>query len=533
MNGTLPNNNMDYFNELDYGSAGNSNTEESSGDSDTYLKKSGDSMNGTLQINNHIRFNDNTIQTTAFNDETITLINDALDRIGEIDVSGDVVQIPKLECDSITFPSGVQTKPYTLNNVVQSGSDIAFNNASTSLKDSIVDSTINNPFNAFSYFDKSLAFMRSSSIYRKFWMGLTGDNVNDTNNFAIGTDTDILLDLNHEGKLKISNDFEIIGTGKKIVLNGEDQNHAFTDDLHNDLNNVAQWTDRCIFNNSSTDFLYPVTFDSNTTPGEITISNQNITFPDASIQTTAFKPVHKDVLDHISKDSNDNVIIDVCDNHLIIKSTVVRFENETGGQQSSLFVDSIVIKGNVQTVAFTQPEKSKIAELKLSSNKLLLQFDAGWEILNRGRFLYDEYIGPSLADYNIMSHPSLYNQSTITVDPILQPKKWGAGNRRIRIKYSINFKSEKSKVWFFKSKIIQKRVPHTGGNETEISSSLFAGEHNNIERALDFYEVINYNDDLVIDVKTDDGLYLITWFKVDCSWVHTLNLEARFCIEEL
>ena len=85
--------------------------------------------------------------------------------------------------------------------------------------------------------------MHSSNVYRKYWMDMTGDNTVGTNNFNIATnangsttDADIIFDLNHEGKLKILDDFEITGTGKKIILNGEYQNKAFTGIISTQIN---------------------------------------------------------------------------------------------------------------------------------------------------------------------------------------------------------------------------------------------------------------------------------------------------------
>lgn len=228
MNGNLPTNTYTYFNELDYGHNSSGDTTDATFDSTLYLKKNGDAMNGELKINNHIRFNDGTIQTTALDVDTIELINDIIDSVTYIDISGDTTQIPKIKCDSIEFPSGLQTIPFntTLKNQINTnvgklqgitniGNDIVTEGKTVNIKDSPKIDVVNT-LGSHTKFDGAISILRSASVYRKWWIGSIGDDVNPQNSFNICVngnhpEPESVLQLEPNGTLKV----------KQLDINGE------------------------------------------------------------------------------------------------------------------------------------------------------------------------------------------------------------------------------------------------------------------------------------------------------------------------
>lgn len=550
-----------------------------------YVKKSGSVMTGALQLPQIIL--NGTTQTTAYSTSEKTKLDTNTSKLENITKTATHTEISDLKCDAIQFPLAIQNQAFTdadktqiyinqgnLDGINNTVNDIVYENKTLNIKDCPVIDVVNTQ-SSNTKFDGALSFLRTGSVYRKWWIGTIGDNLNPQNTFNIcvngnHTEPESVLQLDHNGKLTIKN---------SIILNEEEQNFAFTDQNKLDLSLVKYWVDRCAFNQYDTHFYLPVVFDSKTSLGEITINNQSIKYNDNTEQTTAFTTEHANVLDLISIEAvnnrirlkstnngldkievdsealylrrggvlygeigaldanntlyingynNKDIIINPAYSDLIVKSNNVKFENDFGDNKSNLFVDNIttekiIINNENQTKAYTDVDYNKLNSLILPANKILVKCDLGWDILNRGKFNYDEYIPETVTAYNIMGHTSLSSYSL--------NNKWNAGNKRIRIKYSINFKSEKSKIWYFKSKIIQQRT-NNGVFGTE-DNSLFAGEHNHIEKALDFYEFINYGDDLVVDVKNDDSLYIYTEYKVDCALVHSLDLEAQIRIEEI
>jgi microcystin-dependent protein len=90
-----------------------------------------------------------------------------------------------------------------------------FSNSTTNFKDAIVDESITNVLSAFTYFDTNIALMRTASEYRKFWIGMTGDDTNATNRFAIGCNgvnedqPEILMEIDATGEISMRNGLKI------------------------------------------------------------------------------------------------------------------------------------------------------------------------------------------------------------------------------------------------------------------------------------------------------------------------------------
>jgi hypothetical protein len=88
-------------------------------------------------------------------------------------------------------------------------------NQTIDIRDAFVDNTIENVFPSFTYFDKNIIFSRSSG-YREYFLGMTGDNTNASNRFAIacndsnGTqEPEILLEIPKGGNLRVRNGISI------------------------------------------------------------------------------------------------------------------------------------------------------------------------------------------------------------------------------------------------------------------------------------------------------------------------------------
>lgn len=256
--------------------------------------------------------------------------------------------------------------------------------------------------------------------------------------------------------------------------------------------------------------------------------------------------------------NNANILIEPGYNDLIIKSSNVRLENNFNDYESHLHLDNIHIGSGIQTKAYTNDDYDKLQAVDISlidmntiniqtttdnlqnlittlNGKILIKYDRGWEILNRGQFV-NEYIPLTTTYYNILSHPSMHGYSHAN----FSSRQWAVAPKRLRIKYSINFQSVISDIGRFKSKIMLMSPNYGGGegqpvvvDENTIDESLFMGEHNHITKAYNFYEYINYGDELIVDISHGMTLYLYTEYRLDCRGSQTLDMQAKFCIEEL
>ena len=115
MNSYLEPNNLKYFNDVDYTDTTHNSGGSGDIDGDLNVLKNNGSAYGEFNIVNHIRFNNNTIQDTAFDAGTISIINDVVDRSAyiDIDTSNNETLIPHITIDRVTFSNGgLQTEAF-------------------------------------------------------------------------------------------------------------------------------------------------------------------------------------------------------------------------------------------------------------------------------------------------------------------------------------------------------------------------------------------------------------------------------------
>lgn len=103
----------------------------------------------------------------------------------------------------------------------------------TDIKDAFVDDTITNVISSFTHFDKNIIFSRTSSaVYREFFLGMTGDDTNPTNRFAIAcndgvgsAEPEILFEMDETGEISMRNGlkiYDILGNNVGTINNFSD-----------------------------------------------------------------------------------------------------------------------------------------------------------------------------------------------------------------------------------------------------------------------------------------------------------------------
>jgi hypothetical protein len=271
----LPNRTLTFFNEIDYGETEDTTNTNIDAETiaNTYLNKYGDTMHGVLKINNHVRFSDNTVQTTAFNGTTVSLINDVIDRIAEIDVSGNVTQIPIIESDNIIFPTGIQTIPFTDDDKTKLNVFRSVSSASTQQSHRTHYLNQTNLLETVGYIGGNGSGTQMTIV--------TSNNkpfVMDSDNYVDAWCPDFYVGRTSEaGTIHIRGGST--GDGARIYMNGGIQKRAFTNDLYDSILNSNEWNDQIVINDDDTVFTKPI------------ILNEALTFSDLTVQTTAFNPV--------------------------------------------------------------------------------------------------------------------------------------------------------------------------------------------------------------------------------------------------
>lgn len=366
-------------------------------------------------------------------------------------------------------------------------------------------------------------------------------------------------------------------SGTNLHINGQIQNNAFIDSYIVDIITARDKLQEITVNE------YDFTFDKNViikSPNTLTINDE--------IQTSAFTNSLKDKLETIN-----NVIFEVSEvqtkqthqtryqnpsNNLegvgYIGSnstgsfmTIVTYNDKPLVFHSDSYVDNwtpdmyigrntepgrihirsgstgdggrIYLNGETQQHAFTNDDHEQLATntsnialntaniSSLMLSKIFVRINAGWAILDRGPFLYDEYVNTD-AFYNILKKTAMvsYVNYITTTKPV-----WNAGNKRIRVKYSINCRVIKSSVKKLKSRIMQYTTDSSISLEEYKYNSLFAGVDNHY--FIDNYEWINYSDDVILDMVNGDTLYIFTDYDIDCSLVSNFEMNSVIEIVEM
>ena len=284
------------------------NSNNSDVNMDEYMKKSGSVMSGTLQVPQIFISGANSLAYTTTEKNSL---NNNTNKLQNVIKTATHTEISDLKCDAIQFANAKQNQAFTdadktqininkgkLDGVSNSVGDIITSSKTLNIKDSPEIDVVNTQ-SSNTKFDGALSFFRTGSVYRKWWVGTIGDTINPNNTFNICVngnhpEPESVLQLDHNGKLGI----------KELEINHQKSN-AFTDNDKMNISLSGYWVDRCIFNEFDTTFLFPVTFASQSSSGEITISNQSITYNDDTQQTTAFLQDHKDKLELITVETNE------------------------------------------------------------------------------------------------------------------------------------------------------------------------------------------------------------------------------------
>jgi len=192
-----------------------------------------------LQVDNELDLTANGFIKIGKNTATEITITDT--ELGYLDgISSNIQdQLDTLSTDLNTAETDIDALETKTQNLTATSTDNTFTNSTTSFKDAPVDNTITNVVSSFTHFDKNIALMRTANEYRKFWIGMTGDNTNPTNRFAIGCngvnadEPEILMEIDATGEISMRNGlkiFDLLGNNVGTINNFQDSpnNSTFT-----------------------------------------------------------------------------------------------------------------------------------------------------------------------------------------------------------------------------------------------------------------------------------------------------------------
>ena len=297
-------------------------------------------------------------------------------------------------------------------------------------------------------------------------------NTIDTNLLLTKTQniTSIPLETTFNGKLFIND----------IRVNGEIQQKAFTDVKHS----------------------------------QIETNKNNIT----NLQTDAISIAEREKLTHLKTHSatefyiygNDDrdIILHPGAGEVKLWTTVVKIGTSAPG---ALHINgwtsapgALHINGGVQTKAYTDVDYNLLQSINqtlINNNNninMLKEFQESWAIIDQIN-AYTPSSGEKNSSfyYNILLYPTLSNYCSSS-------GLWNGGPMRIKIKYSVNFRSRKALLKKFISQI---RI-HDVSNDVLVKNSLFQGVQDYYHH--DFYDWINYNDEIVCDMENGYDLKLKT-----------------------
>ena len=157
------------------------------------------------------------------------------------DIATNTTDIATNTTNIATNTTDISTNQSKLEVYSNTSTDIVFNDRTLNVKDSpIID--ITNSLSANNKFDGAISFLRTGSVYRKWWLGSIGDNLNPQNNFNIcvngnTAEPENIFDLSPQGDLKIKGNF-LVGNNGIIFNNNEVQQTAYTNELNTKLTNM-------------------------------------------------------------------------------------------------------------------------------------------------------------------------------------------------------------------------------------------------------------------------------------------------------
>jgi microcystin-dependent protein/predicted DNA binding CopG/RHH family protein len=168
-----------------------------------------------LQVDNELDLTQNGVIKIGKNTPSEITITDT--QLGYLDnVSSNIQeQLNTLSTDLGSAETDIDALQTNTQNLTATSTTNTFTNSTTNFKDAPVDDSITNKLSSFTYFDTNIALMRTASEYRKYWIGMTGDDEDATNRFAIGCNgvdedqPEILMELDATGEISMRNGIKI------------------------------------------------------------------------------------------------------------------------------------------------------------------------------------------------------------------------------------------------------------------------------------------------------------------------------------
>jgi len=583
--------NTNVFNEKDFNNNDNNeNNDNDIIDLSNYVKKTGDSMNGKLIIP-ELEFYDSSIQNTAFNNTIKQNINNNTTKLSGINFINGYTEITKIKtneieinginCDAFsnldklkiyenegnilnhnnritsneiniaTNASNIATNESKLEVYSNTSTDIIFNDRTLNVKDSpILD--ITNSLSSNNKFDGAISFLRTGSVYRKWWIGSIGDNFNPQNNFNICVngntpEPENIFDLSPQGDLKIKGNF-LVGNNKIIFNGNEEQNQAFTNEEAiliqqnaTDILNIKVKTD--VIETVTTNAVYS----RHQSYYRNLLTGSNVGY---------IGPVGDNL--YIGCVGNNSLILNPDTGHIANYCSFTYFGDNNGPgniilQNQGNNTGSITINNEVQKKAYTDvlhthytstlvnhtstldSHSTLINNLfndmnNINDSKIYVKIKPHWGILSQ------QFISGNI-NYGLQT--DLYH---ITNDSALNyytnnpngggPKHFDYPNKKIlMVKYSIHYQSSMGNIRIFKSKLIKYTNVENEGTVIKSDETLYQGVHYHNNN--DMNNFIMYNDSIIIILDNErESVSLETQYMLTTS-NGTTDLKCEIEIVEL
>jgi hypothetical protein len=558
--------NTNVFNEKDFNNNDNNeNNDNDIIDLSNYVKKTGDSMNGKLIIP-ELEFYDSSIQNTAFNNTIKQNINNNTTKLSGINfingyseitkIKTNEIEINGINCDAFsnldklkiyenegnilnhnnritsneiniaTNASNIATNESKLEVYSNTSTDIIFNDRTLNVKDSpILD--ITNSLSSNNKFDGAISFLRTGSVYRKWWIGSIGDNFNPQNNFNICVngntpEPENIFDLSPQGDLKIKGNF-LVGNNKIIFNGNEEQNQAFTNEEAiliqqnaTDILNIKVKTD--VIETVTTNAVYS----RHQSYYRNLLTGSNVGY---------IGPVGDNL--HIGCVGNNSLILNPNTGHIVNYCSFTYFGDNNGPgniilQNQGNNTGSITINNEQQNNAYTDLDHSNLNQntidvsnlsttvsnmdtqintnttviasvinniYNINDDKIYVRFAPNWLIFPTPFISGQNNYGLSSYIYRITNHPALNFYTNPSNGGA--PRHFDYPNKKIlQIKYSVAYQSTKGNIRILKSRLIKYTNVANEGTVIKAYESLFQGldYFNNA----DFNNIIMYNDSLIV-----------------------------------
>jgi len=209
-----------------------------------------------LQVDNELDLTTNGVIKIGKNTPSEITITDT--QLGYLDgVSSNIqTQLNTLSTDLGLAETDIQTLEDNTRHITSAVYDTNISDSTANIIDAPVDNSITNLLSPLlTHFDKSMVFLRSSGSYRNYFLGMTGDNTNYTNRFAIGCNginadsPTILMELDETGGISMRNGlkiFDLQGTTVGTINNFTDSPNNSTFSIRTTTGNLFLQSDTLI-----------------------------------------------------------------------------------------------------------------------------------------------------------------------------------------------------------------------------------------------------------------------------------------------